>query len=94
MVDAVTAYLVNPFIAAAIGVVLGIVFGQKIKDFVTGVPSEFRSAMSSVETKAKADVSAAVADVFAKIVPATAKPVAPVAPAAPAAPTPEAPVAH
>lgn len=81
MIDAVTAYLVNPLIAAVIGLVLGTLFSQKIKDFISGVPSEFRSAMSSVEAKAKADVSAATADVFAKFVPASLKPAAPATPA-------------
>jgi uncharacterized membrane protein len=84
MVNAVTAYVTNPVIAGVIGIVLGTMFGTRIKDFITGVPSEFRSAMSAVESKAKADVKAATADVFSKLVPAPAAPVkaAPPAPAA------------
>lgn len=83
MVNAVTAYVTNPIIAGVIGLVLGALFGTKIKDFLTGIPSDFRSAMNTVEAKAKADVKAATADVFAKIVPAAPKVVAPPAPPAP-----------
>jgi hypothetical protein len=82
--DTVLSYLSNAFVAGAIGVVLGMVFGQKIKDFVTGVPSDFRSAMTNLEAKAKADVKAALADVFAKINPVAVKAPAPPAPAPPA----------
>jgi len=74
------AYFANPLIAGCVGVVVGTLLSTKIKDFVTGVPKDFRSAMSSVEAKAKADVKAATADVFAKIVPTPVKPAAPVAP--------------
>jgi hypothetical protein len=83
MVNAVTAYVTNPVIAGVIGLVLGALFGTKIKDFLTGIPSEFRTAMNTVEAKAKADVKAATADVFSKLVPAAPKVVAPAAPPAP-----------
>ena len=61
-----------------------LVFSQKIKDYFTGVPSELRTGISSLETKAKADLKAAAASVIAKYTPAPAP--------APAAPAPVAPV--
>lgn len=88
------SYIENAFVTGAIGLVCGILFGQKIKDWLSGVPADFRTAMQNVEVKAKADVSAAVADVFARINPVAVKP--PVAPApapAPVVATPVAPVA-
>lgn len=59
-----------------------LVFSQKIKDFFAGVPNGFRSAMTGVEAKAKADIQAAIADVFSKITPAPAPVVKPPAPPA------------
>ncbi len=76
------AYATNTVVLCVASLVAGVVFGQKIKDYISGVPSGFRTAMKSVETKAKADAQAAIADVFAKITPAAAKPAAPAAPAA------------
>jgi hypothetical protein len=90
MFSTALGYLDNSLICGAIGLVVGIIFSQKIKDFVTGVPSGFRTAMANVETQAKADISAAIADVFSKITPVTAKPPAP--PAVPVAPVVVAPV--
>jgi hypothetical protein len=88
------AYATSTAVLCTACLVAGVVFSQKIKDWVSGTSAEFRSAMNSVETKAKSDVKAAVADVFAKIVPA---PVAPpekpavVTAAVTPAPAPEAP---
>jgi hypothetical protein len=63
------------------------VFSQKIKDFFSGVPSDLRSSLSSIETSVKADVKNYTSGLVAKIAPAPAPVVkAPVAPPAPAAP--------
>jgi hypothetical protein len=83
--ETILAYATNTAVLCVASLVVGVVFGPKIKDFVTGAPAGFRSAMNSIEAKAKADAKAAVADVFAKITPVAAKGVAP-APAAPVAP--------
>jgi hypothetical protein len=79
------SYATSTAVLCTASLVAGVLFSQKIKDWVSGTSAEFRSAMASVEAKAKADVKAAVADVFSKIVP-----VPPPAPA-PAPPAPEAP---
>lgn len=89
--ETILAYLSNAFVAGAIGLVAGVVFSQKIKDYITGAPAGFRVAMNGVEAKAKADVAAATADIFAKFAPkpvvtATVNP----APAPAPAPTPAA----
>lgn len=81
--DLALTYITSPIILLVTGLVAGVVFSQKIKDWVSGTSAEFRSAMASVEAKAKADVKAAVTDVFAKIVP----PPAALNPAAPPAVT-------
>jgi hypothetical protein len=81
--DTAIAYLSNAFVAGAIGLALGIVFGQKIKDYVMGVPTDVRSAADSLVTKVKADLASARLDVIAKFVPVAVKP--PAAPPAPAA---------
>lgn len=62
-------------IAALAGLVVGVLFGQKIKDLVSGVPSTLRADLSKVEAVIVAKVKG------------TPKPVAlpPVAPAAVAA---------
>lgn len=92
-------YLSNAFVAAAIGLTLGILFGQKIKDFVTGVPADVRATSEALITKVKADLNTARLDVLAKFVPAATKPVpAPPAPVlvpvpVPAATPPAAPAA-
>lgn len=80
------SYIENAFVTGAIGLVIGVLFGQKIKDWLSGVPADFRAAMVNVEAKAKTDVSAAIADVFSKINPVAVKP--PVAPAPVPAPAP------
>jgi hypothetical protein len=79
--DTVLAYLSNAFVAGAIGLTLGIVFGQKIKDFVTGVPADVRATSEALITKVKADLNTARLDVLAKFVPAATKPAVPPAPA-------------
>lgn len=76
-------YATSTTVLCTASLVAGVVFAQKIKDWVTGTSKEFRAAMASVEDKAKADVKAAVADVFAKIIPAPEPPPAPAAPVAP-----------
>lgn len=100
--ETVFAYLSNAFVAAAIGLVLGVVFGQKIKDTVLGIPSDVRSTADALVGKVKADLAAARLDVIAKYVPVAVKPPAPPAPApapvvvqvpVPSAPAPLPPVA-
>lgn len=88
-------YLENSLVVGSICLVLGVVFSQKIKDWLLGVPTDFRKAMVNVEAKAKADVQAAISDVFAKINPPALKPPAPAAivPVPVPAPAPEAPKA-
>lgn len=88
MLNHFLAYATNTVVLCAACSVATLVFSQKIKDYIAGVPSGFRAAMTSVEDKAKADARAAVADVFSKLTPAAAK-----APPVPQAPAPEAPKA-
>ena len=83
MLTTVLAYASNTVVVAAIALVVGVVFSQKIKDFFTGVPSELRAAMAAVEAKTKADLQAATGDVLSKLPTGVAKVVAPVAPVAP-----------
>lgn len=83
MFTTILDYASNAFVAGAIGLTLGIVFGQKIKDYVMGVPTDVRSAADSLVTKVKADLASARLDVIAKFVPVAVKP--PAAPLAPAA---------
>jgi hypothetical protein len=78
-------YLSNAFVAAAIGLTLGILFGQKIKDFVMGVPADVRATSEALITKVKSDLTAARLDVIAKYTPTAVKP-----PAAPVVLTPTA----
>lgn len=100
------SYATSTAVLCTASLVAGVLFSQKIKDWVSGTSAEFRSAMAGVEAKAKADVKAAVADVFSKIVPVPPPVPAPAPPAqvqvppvtatvtpvpAPAAPAPEAP---
>jgi hypothetical protein len=82
--DTVIAYLSNAFVAGAIGLALGIAFGQKIKDAVTGVPADVRTTANALVGKVKADLATARLDVISKYVPVAVKPPAP--PAAPPAP--------
>lgn len=68
-----------------------LVFSQKIKDFVAGVPADLRSNLSALETSVKADVKSYQASLIAKIAPASSNKAAPpvaVAPVAPVAPVP------
>ena len=53
-------YISNAFVAGAIGLALGVAFGTKIKDFVTGVPAELRSAASALVTDTQAKIAAAI----------------------------------
>ena len=79
MLNTVLAYASSTTVLCAVSFVAGGYLWPKLIDKIQGVPAGFRAAMNTVEAKAKADVNAAIADVFGKIVP-----VAPVAPAAPA----------
>jgi hypothetical protein len=89
----VLAYLTNTIVVGAICLVAGVILSQKIKDYITGAPAGFRSAMNNVEAHAKVELQVAMADVFAKFTPAVTKPVtatvtpAPITPVA-AAPAP------
>lgn len=94
MLSTALSYLNTAAVAGALCLVVGIVFSQKIKDFFSGVPTELRTALSGVETKAKADIKNATSDVLRGLpVPAPAAPAAPVAPPAPVVAAPAAPVA-
>lgn len=86
MLSTVLDYASNPFVVGAVSLVTGVVSSQKIKDWISGVPSELRVALSSLESQTKQQIASATSDVIAKVSPAM--PVAPVAPApaAPAAP--------
>lgn len=81
---------VIPAVAVLVAFIAGVVLSTKVKDWLQGVPSDFRSRLNDLEASVKAQVKAAsahvVADVKAKVLPATpvlqtsAKPVvAPVA---------------
>lgn len=91
MLSTVFAYASSTSVLCAVSFVAGGYLWPKVVDKLEGVPAGFRTAMNNVEAKAKADVSAAIAEVFGKLAPA---PVAPAAPAAPVAPAPAAPAAH
>lgn len=67
--------------ACAATSIVTLVFSQKIKDWVNGVPAELRAGLTSVETKLKADVKAYQTALVAKVTAAPAAPAAPVAPA-------------
>ena len=58
------------------------VFSQKIKDWVNGVPADLRAGLTSVETKLKADVKAYQAQLIAKVNPPAVAPVVPAPPKA------------
>lgn len=62
-----------------------LVFSQKIKDFLAGVPADLRKSLQSVEASVKADVktyqAAAIAKLLPKPAPVAAVVIAPVAPA-------------
>jgi hypothetical protein len=81
------AYFNVTLVSVTAAFVAGVLFSTKIKDFANGVPSDLRTALGSVESKAKADLKAASADVVAKIAPATK-------PAVVAAPAPAAEAVH
>lgn len=69
----------SPFVIVIASVlasfVAGVVFSQKIKDWVGGVPSSLRSDLNLLQTHVVAQVAAAqkavVADIHAAVVPAT-----------------------
>lgn len=93
-------YLSNTFVVAAISLVVGVVFSQKVKDYLMGIPADVRTALNGVEAKVKQDLAAVRSDVLQKLpvvlTPKTALAPAPAAApiaAAPAAPAPAAPAA-
>ena len=66
-----------------------LVFGQKIKDFFNGIPSDMRKGLTAIEGAAVAQVKTAQAQVVASLTPAPApvvKPAVPDVPVVPAAP--------
>lgn len=79
MLSTVLTYATSTSVLCAVAFVAGGYLWPKLVDKLEGVPAGFRTAMDSVEAKAKADVQAAIADVFGKLTPAA--PAAPVAPA-------------
>lgn len=79
MLNTFLDYATSTVVLCAAAFVAGGFLWPKLVDKLEGVPSGFRSAMNTVEAKAKADVQAAIADVFAKITPAPVAKVAPVA---------------
>jgi hypothetical protein len=85
MLNTVFEYATSTGVLCAASFVAGGLLWPKLKDKVAGVPTGFRTAMDNVEARAKADVQAAISDVFGKLAPA-----APVPPPAPvvAAPAP------
>jgi hypothetical protein len=96
MLSTLMEYATSTVVLCAVSFVAGGILWPKLKDKVAGVPAGFRSAMDNLEARAKADVQAAVADVFNKLSPAPVVQVAPTAvQAPPAAPAPApAPAAH
>lgn len=96
MVGTVLSYLENAIVTGCIGLVCGMVFGPKIKDWLSGVPADLRTALNGVEAKAKADIAAATSKVVTALPapPPVAKPAAPSPVAVPVAqqvPVPSAP---
>lgn len=68
--ETVLAYLSNGFIAGAVGLVIGVVFSKKIKDYITGAPAGFRTAMDGLEAHALQEIHNAILGVVAKYDPA------------------------
>jgi hypothetical protein len=88
MLSTVFSIATSTVVLCLVSLAIGVAFSQKIKDYFAHVPAGLRATMNSVEAKAKQDIAAAVADIFAKIAPAP-KVVAP----PPAAPPPASPPA-
>lgn len=86
MFGTVLSYLENAIVTGCIGLVCGMLFGPKIKDWLAGVPADLRAALNGVEAKAKADIASATTKVISTLPapPPVVKPAAPVAPVAPA----------
>jgi hypothetical protein len=55
----------------------GVVLSQKVKDYIKGVPSEARTALSNIEKNVLADVKQAQSDVIARLPGAAPAPKAP-----------------
>ena len=88
MLSTLLEYATNTVVVAAVALVCGVVFSQKIKDWFSGVDSATRAAIAGVETKLKTDIAAAKADVIAKLPHLPVVTVAAPAPAAVTAPAP------
>jgi hypothetical protein len=85
--DRILAYVDFTVAGYAAVFVLTLVFSTKIKDFFSGVPSDLRASLSSIETSVKADVKSYQADLVAKIAPAPKVVVKPAVKAAATGPT-------
>lgn len=59
--------------------VFTLIFSQKIKDFLSGVPRDLRTGLKGVEQNILADVKDYQADLIAKITPPVIKPTTPAA---------------
>lgn len=86
--DLVLAYFSNAVVVGAICLTVGVIFSQRIKDYINGTPAGFRTAMNAAEAAAKQEVQRAIQNVFARVTatvtpapqPVAPQPVAPVAP--------------
>jgi hypothetical protein len=67
MLDTILTYATNPMVVGSVCLVIGVMFGQALKDWLFGVHPGLRSAIRSVEHKAKRDIEAAVADILSKL---------------------------
>lgn len=90
-------YLNLTAVSLAATFVLTLIFSQKIKDFLAGVPASLRADLKSIETSVKADVANYQKTLVSKISPAPAPvakvdvaPLAPLPPAPAPAPVPPA----
>ncbi len=68
------AYLNAYVIIAIVSLLVGVVFSQKIKDWIAGVPSNVRTELRKIEAEAIQRVQAAQAQAIASVI---AKPVEP-----------------
>ena len=82
--SAILAYVDLTIVGYVAVFVATLVFSQKIKDFLSGVPADMRSGFSSLEASVKADVKSYQAAVIAKLTPPPPQPVAPAPAPAPA----------
>lgn len=78
--------LISVFVAFT----LGVVFSQKVKDWLTGVPSAVRSDLTSVEGSVLSSLKTAQANVLLDLKAKVAVPAPPVVQVAPPVPVPHA----